>query len=102
MKPSSSVDVHTHRIWPSLILITECQAGVRWMSVLVETSLGDIVIDLYYELCPIACTNFLKLCKTKYYNFCVFHKIEKNFIAQTGDPTFGQGGDSIFRYFSLN
>ena len=33
------------------------------MAVLLETSKGDIVIDLYSEECPLASRNFLKLCK---------------------------------------
>jgi len=33
------------------------------MAVLLETSKGDIVIDLYVDDCPMACKNFLKLCK---------------------------------------
>jgi cyclophilin family peptidyl-prolyl cis-trans isomerase len=33
------------------------------MSVYLETTKGDIVIDLFVEDCPRACTNFLKLCK---------------------------------------
>ncbi|KAM3722116.1 Peptidyl-prolyl cis-trans isomerase sig-7 [Dirofilaria immitis] len=47
----------------------------------------------------LGCLNFLKLCKLKYYNFCQFHAIEQNYIAQTGDPTgTGNGGESIFVY----
>jgi peptidyl-prolyl cis-trans isomerase-like 4 len=67
------------------------------MSVILETSLGDIVLDLYVEDCPKACTNFLKLCKIKYYNGNLFHTVQKNFNVQTGDPTgTGRGGDSIW------
>lgn len=33
------------------------------MAVLLETSKGDIVVDLYAEDAPLACKNFLKLCK---------------------------------------
>ncbi len=33
------------------------------MAVLLETSKGDLVIDLYAEECPLATKNFLKLCK---------------------------------------
>ena len=33
------------------------------MAVLLETSRGDLVIDLFTEHCPKACLNFLKLCK---------------------------------------
>jgi peptidyl-prolyl cis-trans isomerase-like 4 len=67
------------------------------MSVLLNTSAGDLVIDLFTESCPIACTNFLKLCQIKYYNNCLFYNVQQNFIAQTGDPTgTGKGGNSIY------
>ncbi|RKP07448.1 cyclophilin-like domain-containing protein, partial [Thamnocephalis sphaerospora] len=67
------------------------------MSVLIETSLGDLVIDLEVDRCPRTCLNFVKLCKIKYYNFCAFFRVEKDFAAQTGDPTgTGQGGESVF------
>ncbi|CAN8321971.1 unnamed protein product [Cochlearia groenlandica] len=69
------------------------------MSVLIVTSLGDIVIDLYSNKCPLTCKNFLKLCKIKYYNGCLFHTVQKDFTAQTGDPTgTGAGGDSIYKF----
>ena len=42
------------------------------MSVLFETSLGDIVIDLETQQCPKTCENFLKLCKVYYYNLNAF------------------------------
>ena len=68
------------------------------MSVLIETSRGDIVIDLHTELCPVACKNFLKLCKTKYYNYCLFHNVQPGSLVQTGDPTgSGTGGESVYR-----
>ncbi|VDP02894.1 unnamed protein product [Soboliphyme baturini] len=68
------------------------------MSVLFETTVGDMVVDLHVKERPRSCLNFLKLCKLKFYNFSLFHSIEQNFIAQTGDPTeTGRGGDSIFR-----
>lgn len=69
------------------------------MSVLIVTSLGDIVIDLRTDMCPLTSKNFLKLCKIKYYNGCLFHTIQKDFTAQTGDPTgTGTGGDSIYKF----
>lgn len=42
------------------------------MSVLLETSVGDLVIDLEVEACPKTCENFLKLCKVYYYNLNAF------------------------------
>lgn len=56
------------------------------MSALLETSLGDIVIDLLVDDSPRACENFLKLCNLKYYNFSPVHSVQKNFSFQTGDP----------------
>lgn len=67
------------------------------MAVVIETTLGDITVDLYLEQRPVTCLNFLKLCKMKYYNFNLFHSIRSGFIAQTGDPTGeGSGGESIW------
>ncbi|SPO27624.1 related to Multidomain cyclophilin type peptidyl-prolyl cis-trans isomerase [Ustilago trichophora] len=67
------------------------------MSVLLETSLGDIVIDLHTELAPRSCINFLKLCSQHYYKLSAFFSVERDFLAQTGDPTnTGKGGTSIW------
>ncbi|KAI4881876.1 hypothetical protein NFI96_027175, partial [Prochilodus magdalenae] len=60
-------------------------------------TLGDIVVDLYTEERPKACLNFLKLCKIKFYNYCLIHNVQRDFIVQTGDPTgTGRGGESVF------
>lgn len=57
------------------------------MSVLIETTLGDIVIDIFVKERPRCALNFLKLCKTKYFNMNLFHFVQRNFVVQTGDPT---------------
>ncbi|CAH8585530.1 unnamed protein product [Schistosoma turkestanicum] len=69
------------------------------MAVLLETSLGQLVLDLYCDEKPRTCTNFIKLCKMKHYNLCLFHSVQKNLVAQSGDPTgTGHGGWSFFKY----
>ncbi|TDZ71717.1 Peptidyl-prolyl cis-trans isomerase-like 4 [Colletotrichum trifolii] len=75
------------------------------MSVLLETSSGDIVIDLLVDYAPKLCENFLKLCKLKYYNFSPVHSVQKNFSFQTGDPLGplskeSDGGTSIWGQLS--
>jgi peptidyl-prolyl cis-trans isomerase-like 4 len=88
------------------------------MSVLLETSLGDLVIDLEVDSCPKTCENFLKLCKVYYYNLNAFFNgaymlekirdlslfycpVSKDFLAQVGDPTAtGTGGESIWSLLS--
>ena len=52
--------------------LSSCRVQHPTMSVLFETSLGDIVIDLEVELCPKSSENFLKLCKVYYYNLNAF------------------------------
>jgi len=42
------------------------------MSVVLETSVGDLVVDLYYKAAPQAARNFIKLCKQKFYNGALF------------------------------
>nr|CAG4643332.1 EOG090X0971 [Ilyocryptus agilis] len=67
------------------------------MSVILETTKGDLTIDLYVKERPKTCLNFLKLCKMKSYNLNRFHHVERNFLCQTGDPTgTGRGGESIY------
>lgn len=67
------------------------------MSIVIETTIGDLTVDLFIQERPKACLNFLKLCKLKYYNYNLFHTIEHGFIAQTGDPTGAQsGGESVW------
>ena len=59
--------------------------------------MGDLVVDLDVENCPNTCKNFLKLCKTYKYNYLTFFSVQKNFLAQSGDPTnTGKGGQSIW------
>lgn len=63
----------------------------------VETTIGDFTVDLFTEERPQTTRNFLKLCKLKYYNWNLFHSVQTNFIAQTGDPTgTGKGGESVY------
>ena len=63
--------------------------------VVLETTVGDIEIELFSKECPLACRNFLQLCLDGYYDGTVFHRVVPNFIAQGGDPTgTGEGGES--------
>ncbi|KAI7544100.1 Peptidyl-prolyl cis-trans isomerase-like [Hortaea werneckii] len=64
------------------------------MSVLLETSAGDITIDLFVKDAPKCCENFLKLCKIKYYNYSPVYNIQQNFSLQTGDPIGPESKDS--------
>lgn len=66
-------------------------------NVLLETSMGAIVVELYTEHAPKTCQNFSTLAKRGYYNETIFHRIISDFMIQGGDPTgTGRGGSSIW------
>ena len=57
-----------------------------------ETSKGDMIIELYSDM-PITAGNFEKLVGQGYYNGIIFHRVIPNFMIQGGDPTgTGMGG----------
>ncbi|KAF7846256.1 hypothetical protein BT93_L4760 [Corymbia citriodora subsp. variegata] len=66
-------------------------------NVLLETTMGTIVVELYTEHAPKTCNNFATLASRNYYTNTVFHRIIPNFMIQGGDPTgSGRGGESIY------
>lgn len=56
----------------------------KMTKVKLETTLGDIVVELYNET-PQHRDNFIKLVKEGYYDGVLFHRVIKDFMIQTGD-----------------
>lgn len=66
--------------------------------VLLQTTQGDVTLELYPNVAPMAVENFTTHVKNGYYNGLTFHRIIKNFMIQGGDPTgTGAGGESIWK-----
>ena len=75
---------------------TEMQS-VKNPIIVFETNVGTIELTLMPEVAPKTCENFLGLIQKHYYDGIVFHRVIKNFMLQTGDPTgTGAGGESIW------
>jgi peptidyl-prolyl cis-trans isomerase-like 1 len=55
--------------------------------VVLETSFGKIVVELYWDHAPRTCHNFAELATRGYYDGTVFHRIIRDFMIQGGDPT---------------
>jgi cyclophilin family peptidyl-prolyl cis-trans isomerase len=53
--------------------------------VLISTSMGDMIIELYNET-PLHRDNFLKLAETGFYDGTLFHRVIQDFMIQGGDP----------------
>lgn len=65
--------------------------------VLLRTTAGDIVLELFAKQTPLASRNFLQHCIDGYYDNTLFHRLIPGFILQGGDPTgLGTGGESIY------
>lgn len=59
----------------------------------IETNRGEIVIQLYADVAPNTVNNFICLATEDYYDGVVFHRVMRDFMIQTGDPTAtGRGG----------
>ena len=56
----------------------------KMTKVKLETSLGDIIVELYNET-PQHRDNFIKLVKEGYYDGVLFHRVIKDFMIQAGD-----------------
>lgn len=69
-------------------------------TVIMETSMGDITIELYPNDAPLHVANFKKLVRTQFYEGLAFHRVIPGFMIQGGDPntrgddrnSYGSGG----------
>ncbi|KIM38328.1 hypothetical protein M413DRAFT_447828 [Hebeloma cylindrosporum] len=65
--------------------------------VIVDTTVGEIEIELWSKETPKACRNFLALAMEGYYDGVIFHRVVPGFLVQTGDRTgTGGGGESFY------
>lgn len=61
--------------------------------VTLETSKGNIVLEIESEKTPLTSANFLNLVQRGYYNSLIFHRVIEDFMIQGGDPHgTGMGG----------
>lgn len=75
--------------------------GKNGIFAVMETSKGDIVLELYYKQAPLTVTNFVGLAEgtldaakgKPFYDGLKFHRVIENFMIQGGDPLgTGTGG----------
>ncbi|KAI4723589.1 cyclophilin-like protein [Aureobasidium sp. EXF-10727] len=67
--------------------------------VLLNTTSGDLVVEIFAKQVPLASRNFLQHCLNGYYDGTIFHRLVPGFIIQGGDPTgTGSGGVSAVNH----
>ncbi|KAG2110502.1 cyclophilin-like domain-containing protein [Suillus discolor] len=65
--------------------------------VIIDTTAGEIEIELWSKETPRTCRNFIALALEGYYDGVIFHRIVPGFLVQTGDKTgTGGGGESLY------
>lgn len=61
-----------------------------------QTTDGDITLELYQDVMPITAGNFLALVKKHFYDGTKFHRVIQGFMIQGGDPN--SKGDAVATY----
>ncbi|MDD5287944.1 MAG: peptidylprolyl isomerase [Dehalococcoidales bacterium] len=64
----------------------------------IKTNYGDIVVQLFPKDAPLAVNNFVFLARDGYYDGVKFHRVIKNFMIQSGDPTGTGSGDPGYAF----
>ena len=54
--------------------------------ILLNTSKGEVIINLMPEIAPVHVARIVELVKSGFYDGIIFHRIIPGFMAQTGDP----------------
>ena len=66
-------------------------------NVVLKTTQGDVTIELFPSVAPLAVANFVGHIENDYYDGLIFHRVIKDFMIQGGDPNgTGMGGESIW------
>jgi cyclophilin family peptidyl-prolyl cis-trans isomerase len=64
----------------------------------IKTSHGDMKADLFSKDAPNTVNNFVFLARENFYDGVIFHRIIKDFMVQTGDPTGTGTGSPGYRF----
>jgi cyclophilin family peptidyl-prolyl cis-trans isomerase len=55
-------------------------------TVMLQTTMGDVKLDLFDDAMPITAGNFRKLVQQGFYDGTIFHRVIAGFMIQGGDP----------------
>jgi len=86
-KPTTSTtDGLTNRSWPSAGRPNQ-NYDPKHPTILIETSLGNIVVRLDAENAPLTVENFLSYVESKHYDQTIFHQVQKDYVILGGSYT---------------
>ena len=64
----------------------------------IKTNKGDITLVLHYDKTPGTVANFINLAIRGFYDGLTFHRVERNFMVQGGDPLGNGSGGPGYRF----
>lgn len=68
--------------------------AMKGKAVLIHTTVGTIVVELYPQLAPRTCKNFLYLVENRFYDGLYFHRNQPGVYIQAGSPTGWRGASA--------
>ena len=71
----------------AILLVTTGAAAQSNPVVVIETSLGNITVELYQDEAPFSVENFLTYIRDDFYTGTIFHRVIKGFLVQGGGMT---------------
>lgn len=76
-----------------LLMLSSTSVFGQTLQAIIDTSKGEIVVELNPRAAPTTVANFANLAKRGFYDGLTFHRMERNFMVQGGDPLgTGTGG----------
>lgn len=75
------------KLWIAVAgLMVTSVSSVAQTQVMLETTMGNIRIELNEKKCPLHSKNFKDLAEKGFYDSLLFHRLAYNFVIQSGDP----------------
>ena len=65
---------------------------------IISTNKGDITLELFASEAPVTVNNFVFLAREGFYDGVIFHRVIRDFMIQTGDPTGTGTGSAGYRF----
>jgi len=70
----------------ALLFFAGCTETRSVRTAIIETSMGDMKVELYEAEAPVTVNNFISLAESGFYDGLTFHRVIKGFVIQGGDP----------------
>ena len=83
-------------VYVAICLILSANRMLAQTQLTFYTNKGTFVAEMFEDKRPITTKNFIDLTKKKFYDKMIFHRVIKDFVIQSGDPTgTGSGGSGV-------